>query len=103
MGHHHQNEMEAGIERRENAKLVPDAYGVKEGALGELKTALAELSEYEDDDGNLPENVIFWFRLAMNADGTRTGYYEITVGEVSVYCGNDVFACPPFCCPPFCG
>ena len=96
MSHHtDRSEMEEAIERRENAKVIPDAYGIKEEPLEELREALAAYEE-------LPDDAILWFRLAMNEDGTRTGYYEITVGEESVYCGNDVFPCPPFCCPPDC-
>ena len=83
-----ENEMEAGIERRENAKLVPDAYGITGEAFEEVHEAM---NEYAEHDPTL------WLRLALKEDGTPTAYYEITVDGESVYCGNDVFNCPPVC------
>lgn len=80
--------MAEGIARRENAKAVPDSYGIKGEAFREVLDALNEYA---------PVEPTLWFRLAMKEDGTPTGFYEITVDGESVYCGNDVFECPPFC------
>ena len=84
----HKDEMWLGVERRENAKLVPDSYSVSGDALEGITDALQVWKEVDPT---------FHVRLALNEDGSPTAFFQIVVDGETVYCGNDAFPCPPFC------